>query len=258
MYRSISSLILAVALPVLSSPGYAQTCPFTQWTVFRGVTLYRTVDGSAYAYKTSHLAIDADGAPNAYCPGNKGLDLLGNANYPNGDWADILVQDPKDRSKPYAQKSGPAAGCFVAKTSLSSSATPETDVKSYVDATSVPYMVFPPGFIKIDGTGFIGDVAVARSADGKHTSAAIVGDSGGAKNSPLGEISIRLAENLGGKNVSPRTVAKNLLGGPVTMVVFRQSYFAPKWPVTNQALQDRTDALLRKLGGWEAIDACTF
>src|SRR5215510_523249 len=59
---------------------------------FRGTQIYRQKDNLAYAYVTDHAAADADGAPNAYHPGdlNKscrdphiGLDCLANAGYPN-------------------------------------------------------------------------------------------------------------------------------------------------------------------------------
>jgi hypothetical protein len=244
---------------LLTNAGFvwSQTCPFEPWMSFRGTQIWRTPDGAAYAYKTSQVAIDADGAPRAYCPGDTGLDALANANYPKGDWKSVLVPDPKDTSKPFVQSSGPGKGCYLAGTSLRSNSKADTDGEKYVDATVVPYLVFPTGFGQLPGTGFIGDFAVLRSGDSKHISGAIVGDSGGARDSPLGEISIALAEALGATTADARKGAKGITT-PVTVVVFRKSYRTPKWPVDLEQIKRTGPAMLEALGGWAAVDKCAL
>src|SRR5829696_5263121 len=88
----------------------------------------------------------------------------------------------------------PTKGFFISKTSLMDPNLPETDPRKYVDAATVPYVVFPGAFHAIVGTGTWGDVVMARAlgAADKH-SAAIVAD-GGPTKAPLGEISLKLAE----------------------------------------------------------------
>jgi hypothetical protein len=217
--------------------------------------LWRSSDGQAYAYKTDHVAIDADGAPRAYCPGDTGLDFLKNAGFPGPHWSDVLIADPVDPEKPYVQTDGPGKGCYLAGTSLRSRS--DTNPASYADATTVPYMVFPTGFLAVPGTGFIGDFAAMRSANGQHTAAAIVGDTGGGKTARLGEISIALARALGASNPSPRFGTADL-HGPITVVVFRRSHKTPPWPVDNNTITTSSAASLAALGGWAAIERCAL
>lgn len=54
------------------------------------------------------------------------------------------------------------------------------------------------------GTGKCGDLAMARSADGKFDSAAIVAD-GGPREADLGEMSLALATALGGTDPTRAT-----------------------------------------------------
>jgi hypothetical protein len=252
----LTMLFAALMLP-LGSQAQGQPCPFKPWMAFRGVSLHRTADGSAYAYKTSHVAIDADGSASAYCQGDKGLDLLANAGYPDKSWWNVLVRDPVDPSKPFVQPEGPSKGCYVSQTSLRAAGGSATDHKRYVDAAVVPYLVFPPGFLDLSGTGFVGDIAAAQSGDGEHSSPAIFADTGGSMHSTLGEMSIRLAEALGASKASPRVGAPGL-SRPVTVVVFRQSYFSPKWPVANEDIAKRSKDLLARVGGWSAVRACAL
>jgi len=89
------------------------------WLTYHGVNIYRVPNFTAYFYVTSNIAIDADGAPNAYNPQNTGLDALGNAGYPHGQWQSVLVPDPLNPTSAYVQKAGdPFPGYFVAMTSL--------------------------------------------------------------------------------------------------------------------------------------------
>jgi len=241
------------ALLALATDTWAQTCPLKPWMTFRGTPLWRSADGKAYAYKTDHIEIDADGAPRAYCPGDTGLDLLRNAGFPGSNWADVLIPDPLDPSRPYVQTEGPGKGCYLSGTSLRSKTN--TDPTSYADATVVPYMVFPGSFLRLSGTGYVGDFAAMRSADGKHRPAAIVGDTGGGPKAPLGEISIALAKALGGRSPSPRNGVADL-HGPITVVVFRGSHEVPVWPVDLARIESRSAEGLAALGGWEAIEQC--
>ena len=104
------------------------------------------------------------------------------------------------------------------------------------------------------GTGDFGDLGAARQIERGKESPFIVADAGPPK-APLGEVSIRLAENLGGHNVSPRD-GTGAPRGPFVYVVFPRSKSQPPWPVTAEQLQQRVQDLLTALGGWERILAC--
>ncbi|MBL8552983.1 MAG: hypothetical protein JNL41_01805 [Phenylobacterium sp.] len=221
---------------------------------YRGVALKRFSGSAAYAYSTSRIAIDADGAPNAYHPQDRGIDALANAGYPNGGWRSIIVPDPANPSRGYVQPSGPFAGYFVSMTTVQDTGKARTDPARYVDSTKVPYIVFPGAFYRMKGTGHRGVLGMARNLATGQTSPMIFAD-GGATNHELGEVSIKLAENLGGANVNPRT-GRGAPRGPFAYVIFPGSETSPPWPRSDADLRDRAEAELARIGGWEAVTAC--
>lgn len=195
-----------------------------------------------------------DGAPNAYHPEDRGIDALANAGYPGGGWRNVLVADPDNPSLPYQQKSGAYRGYFISKTSLQDRSVPETDVRRYVDAAKVPYLVFPGEFHLLKGTGDYDDLVMARRLGNGEMTGAIIAD-GGPRDAPLGEVSIALATRLGGKQVSPRT-GSGAPKGPFLYVVFPKSKARPSWPVSAEDLQARTQESVAASGGWDRILAC--
>jgi hypothetical protein len=222
------------------------------WFKYEGTEVFR-VDASVYTYKTSYVALDADGSPRAYHPQDHGLDYNANAGYPNKGWRSVLVLDPVDPDKPYIQTRGPTAGYFLSKTSLMDPdpAVPATNPAKYVDAETFPYIVFPGGFYAIHGTGNWGDIVMVRSLVGGQESVAVVAD-GGPTKAPLGEISLKLATALGGHNPSPRTGA-GAPQGPIQYVIFPGSRPNPPWPRTIHDIQQQGATLLHQMGAWPAI-----
>lgn len=109
------------------------------------------------------MAIDADGAPNAYHPQDNGIDALANAGYPHGHWQSILVVDPENSDKPFLQTSGEFRGFFLSQTTLQATQLLTTDPKRYVDSTSIPYVVFPGAFYAKKGTGAVGDFVLVKN-----------------------------------------------------------------------------------------------
>ena len=224
---------------------------FEPWTEYLGVALNRHASG-AYTYVTDDIALDADGSLFAYHPNNIGRDDLRFASWPSGDedWRLILVADPTDPNRPYVQTDGPAKGYFLSMTTLRSSVGPATNPASYVDSEAFPYVVFPTDFLKIDGVGDFGDLAMARNLLNGRISWAVVADQGPAGH-PLGEISLRLAEELGGVNVNARN-GDGVAPGLVQFVVFPNSHLDPPWPQTSEALALAARQLLENVGGWSA------
>lgn len=249
--RRITIGLLAAMLLASSAPAMA-ACE--NWTDYKGVALHRFPGGKTYAYLTRRVAIDADGAPNAYHPEDRGIDALANAGFPNGGWRSVLVTDPDDHSKPYVQNTGEFAGFFLSMTTLQDGSKLSTDAARYVDARNVPYVVFPGRFFNMAGTGRRGVIGMARNLSTGQTSPMIFADVGGTEHE-LGEISIRLAENLGGHDVNPRT-GSGAPEGPFAYVIFPGSEATPPWPVSADQLQQRADAELAKIGGWDAVLSC--
>jgi hypothetical protein len=244
-----------LALGLLWPPhAAAAECGASVWRAYHDTKLRRFPDSDAYFYATQHMEIDADGAPNAYHPQDKGLDAITNAGFPNGGWKGVLVADPSEPSRPFVQPDGEFAGYFVAKTSLQDKTRSETDPARYVDARTVPYIVFPGAFMALSGTGGYGDLAMVRLLSGEKQSPAVVAD-GGPREAPLGEVSIALAENLGGHNVNPRNGAGKPIGTFV-YVIFPKSRFQPAWPVDPIEMERQAIARLSVLGGWDKIISC--
>jgi hypothetical protein len=83
------------------------------------VSIWELPKNSAFFYEAG-MAIDADGAPKAYHPEDKGLDSLSNAGQP-GDWYGIVTDSGDRDGNPIIQGSDdPAPGFYVSPTSLQS------------------------------------------------------------------------------------------------------------------------------------------
>jgi hypothetical protein len=233
----------------------AAECPFDDWMTYRDTRVLRHASEAAYVFSPAHLAIDADGAPNAYHPDDTGLDFLANAGYPAQRWWDsVLVADPEDPDRAYVQRSGPYAGYFVSKTSLVDRDKSELDPARYVDATVIPYLVFPGRFFSVSGTGLLGDLGFAINLGSREETAFVVADIG-PSGAELGEISIALAERLGGRDVNPRTGA-GAPGDRILYAVFPYSARTHRWPMTVDDLERHARELLGQVGGLEALLTC--
>ncbi len=243
----------------------AAACPFSDWTTYKTTSIkkHRTID--AYYYVTDHTSVDADGAPNAYHPGDVGkkcaatgvgLDCPANAGLPNGSWWNVLVRDPGAPHRPYVQPAGPYKGYYVSATSLRATAGAPTDPAKYADARSVPYIVFPGNFHKMTGTGRVGDVGVAYNLTTRKMTPFIVGDVG-APDHRLGEASIGFWRALGGTAPNPRT-GTGVPVGKTVYVVF--PYTAGKrpvrWPLTATELRTQALAMLARAGGRPLFGNC--
>lgn len=251
------SIFLSLTSGLLIAAGIssaAASCDAIPGFAYHGTKISKFPNGQSYFYVTNRMAIDADGAPNAYHPLDKGIDALANAGYPHGKWKAILVPDPKEPNQPFVQAEGEFAGYFVSQTTLQDQSFPVTDIHRYVDSRQVPYIVFPGGFYAIKGTGRFGDVGEALNIDTGKESPFIVADAGPV-DAPLGEVSIRLAENLGGTNVNLRT-GTGMPRGRLLYMVFPGTKSAPAWPVTGEQLEERVKELLDGIGGRERVRVC--
>ncbi len=256
---------MSTQLSATPSPAAAAVQGYVPWDAYPGATIVRKTDGSAYAFKLTSIAIDADGAPNAYHPDDvangckksavyKGLDCPQNAGYPNDtkSWPGVIVADPNDPSKGYVQPATSACpGFFVAETSLSDHTKSRTDTARYVDARNVPYFVFPGKFLAVVGTGRMGDFGMAKNLATGAVSPFIVADVGQAS-AVLGEMSIALVAALGGANPNART-GTGAPKGDIAIIIFPNSYMTPAWPVSAAQMQTLANQKLAAAGGFEAL-----
>lgn len=272
--RVLSALFILIlsACGTLTIPAFQSEargpsrCGFEPWMKYRGVTLHHSESSQVYGFVTHHKAVDGDGAPNAYHPddvGNecrssgKGLDCPTNAGYPDTSWwSSVLVPNPVQPAVAYIQPSGPFAGFFVSQTALQDSTADVTNPGRYVDASRFPYLVFPRGFYRMQGTGKLGDIGFAYNKKTGNHSAFLVGDVGPA-NARLGEASIALHESLGGAPVNPRTGA-GLRSDEIVYLVFPYSVGQREsaWPLTLEVLNIQASELLERHGGFDFLFDC--
>jgi hypothetical protein len=179
-------------------------------TIKVGTTVVSIEDGTEIITFTTKMDVDADGAnaqhgaddlhPGkfAYRLDNKGMDRLSSAGYPKGGWTNVLVRDPKDPTKPFAD----ADGNLFSKTSLCLDTTlPDTDARKWVDADFFPYIVLPPEVISAVGRVVLGCYAVVRNIKDGRSVMAVVADVG--PRGKIGEASIATALAVSMPNASP-------------------------------------------------------
>jgi hypothetical protein len=253
--------------PPANTPGHGYRLDFRPAETFRGTQMLRQANNLAYAYVTTHAAVDADGAPNAYHPADRGkdcrndphigLDCPGNAGFgvsPAPWWKEVLVPDPNDPAHPYVQTTGEFRGFYVAMTKLGRPGGVKRDPATYVDSTKVPYVVLPSGFTsEVPNGARVGDVGVAAHLSSGRRTAFIVADEGGGNDARLGEGSIALYAALGFPNANPRTGA----GTPrddVQYIIFPGSRRsgAALWPRTNQDIAQQAMQLVNTTPGIRA------
>jgi Fungal chitosanase of glycosyl hydrolase group 75 len=261
-FKKTSSLLLALMLPASclaqnpapagndspDNPGAA--CPVKSLLMNFDVEHHDQIVGEAPIWRlredaafffTAGLAIDADGAPNAYNADNTGLDDLSNAGGP-GHWDGVLqdqdgnplVQGPED----------PFPGYYISCTALSDWTKERFDLTRFVDASKIPYIALPGSLARASGAR-LGDVAAVFNRRNGRYSFAIFADIG-----TFGEGSIALAENLG---ISPDARRGGSWGG-LTYLVFPGS--GDHRPKSVEDINQIGAALLQEWGGAEQMRSC--
>ena len=143
------------------------------------------------------LYVDADGAPNAYGPHDKGLDFTANAKR-GGKFLSVATGAD---GTPVIQRSGRFKGFYVSTTSLRNAAGSASSPGTYVNATKIPYIVLPPEFMAQFGVA-LGDLAMVTNLKNGKSSFAIFADVG--PHGKIGEGSVALARCAGpGRQSAP-------------------------------------------------------
>jgi hypothetical protein len=260
--KKIPSVIVALMLPLASSAQNGQppassttetpgkNCParslLFDFDVHRfgepagQLPVWHLREDLAFFFKAG-MAIDADGAPNAYNPDNTGLDDLSNAGQP-GHWEGLL-QD--EAGNPLMQgPDDPFPGYYISCTALADWSKDRFDPTRFVDASRIPYIALPGALARAAGAR-LGDLAVVFNLRNARYSFAIFADIGS-----LGEGSIALADNLGVWSDARQGGSR---GGMLYLVFPGSGDHRPK---SVEEINHLTRPLLQDWGGPEQLRSC--
>jgi hypothetical protein len=193
------------------------------------------------------MYIDADGAPNAYGPNNRGLDFTANA-VRGGRFLSVALHPD---GRPVIQRSGRFKGFYVSTTSLHNAAGSPTNPGTYVDARKIPYIVLPPEFMKQFGVA-LGDLAVVTNQRNGKSSFAIFADVG--PHGKIGEGSVALARALG-LNDDPRH--GGTANASIAYLVFPRSGLGPGKLRSAREIRSSALRIFRRWGGARRLRACS-
>ncbi|HEY6372492.1 MAG TPA: glycoside hydrolase family 75 protein [Candidatus Sulfotelmatobacter sp.] len=207
---------------------------------FHKVPVWRLPDSQAFFF-VSGMAIDADGAPNAYNSDDTGLDELANAGVP-ARWNGIITD--RHGNPLIQQENDPFPGYYISCTSLSDESKKFTDPTAYVNASRIPYVVLPQDVAERAGAR-LGDFAVVMNLRNGKSSFAIYADIG-----TLGEGSVALADALG---VSSDARHGGQSDG-ILYLLFPDS--GNRRPRTIGEIQSEGEKLLHHWGGMTRLSSC--
>jgi hypothetical protein len=141
------------------------------------------------------MTINADGAPNCYAPGGRGLDYIANAGRP-GNWWALVTDTGKPDGKPLLQgPQDPFPGFYVSTTSYVRRRFARTDPRRYINSAEVPGVVVPAFLIQRVPGVVMGCRAEVENTSNGRSACAMVFDAGPGNH--VGEGSIALARLLG-------------------------------------------------------------
>ena len=222
----------------------AGTCNKTRLFTIGDTTAWQ-IPGKKAFFFTAGMAIDADGAPDAYHPDDIGKDYLANAGRP-GNWWALVTDNGKSSGRPLIQQAGdPKPGFYISPTALEDRTKAARDPKRYVDSNTIPYLVLPSNQ---RGGARLGDFGVVINSNNGKSAYAIFADLG--PRNKIGEGSIALAERLG--------IASNPRRGGasrgVVYVVFSGS--GNGRPRSLDEIESEGKSLFENWGGMRQLDAC--
>src|ERR1041384_788310 len=117
--------------------------------VVQGVEVWQDPPiGANRVHYVADMDVDVVGAEHSYRFDNSQLlgaldDIHDSAGYPNDEWWNVLVRDPKEPARPYVDENG----FCVSMTSYQREGFSTLDRGRYLDAVRIPYAV-PPGRVR--------------------------------------------------------------------------------------------------------------
>lgn len=257
----------------------------------KGSATVTRLAGSALKFR-SPLAINTDGAPNAYhidgrptgalntlCNAGRVISLshgsyegrencdrfladvraaqrTGWQGNPRVVWHGIVTKD-KDHNEPIIQSSGEYKGFFISATSLQNKAYKEDDQRRYLDSRLVPSLVLPRGSTFLSQGAKLGDLAFVIDPTTGLSTFAIVGDLG--PKGKLGEASIALAAAIKGVHIDPKTLTgkqarKLVVPQKVVTLVFPG--VAVKPPYDAAQIAEAAAPAIGNFGGLDRLKQC--
>lgn len=195
---------------------------------------------------TAGMTIDADGAPNAYAPHNRGLDYTANARGAHG-WVALVTNE---NGRPVIQRRGVYRGYYVSTTSLQHfNVSDLRSPKRYIDATRVPYIALPMDFARAFDIN-LGDLALVVNKTNGRSAYAIFADVG--PKGRIGEGSIALARALG----IPSNPRHDSVADGVTYLVFPGSAQPAGKRITAHSVRSSAARLYHRWGGSQKLQMC--
>jgi Fungal chitosanase of glycosyl hydrolase group 75 len=245
------SITQSAQAPMPNAQSSADSCPVKSLlldfdvhrfgAVVGQLPIWRLGEEDSAFFFSAGMAIDADGAPNAYNSENTGLDDLSNAGQP-GRW-DGILQD-RDGNPLVQGPDDPFPGYYISCTALADWTKDHLDPTRFVDASKIPYIALPGDLARATGAR-LGDVATVFNMRNGKFSHAIFADIGA-----LGEGSIALADNLG---IWSDARAGGAWGG-IVYVVFPGS--GDHQPKSVEEINDIAAKLFHDWGGIERVRSC--
>jgi hypothetical protein len=228
----------------LTITGKAKPCPKEAY--FKtGQRIAWKIKGESAFFFESGMAIDADGAPNAYHPQDIGLDHLRNGWQPGNAWALVTDNNKPDGQPVIQSEQDPYPGFYISTTALEDKSKPLKDPERYVNANKIPFVVMP---LKHKDKVCLGDFAVVLNRSKGLFAYAIVADLG--PNDKIGEGSMALARLLD-IDANPRT------GGTddgVVFLIFPNSGNGK--PRSVEDINRECEGLFERWGGMERLEDC--
>jgi len=213
-----------------------------------GVTI-SVLDGSSVFFFKTGMAIDADGAPNAYHPlHGRGLDNLANAGH-EGNWYGVVTDTGHKNGTPVIQgPSDPAPGFYISPTALQNKHFSRTDPRRYVDSVTIPYISLP-GHHGAVLRASLGDLAMVINGHNGRYCAAIYADVG--PRAKIGEGSIALAEAL---KLNSNARHGGTSSHSIIYIVFPHSGHGTPLPAAS--IRSQGNQLFEAWGGIKQASAC--
>jgi hypothetical protein len=196
----------------------------------------------------SGLYVDADGAPNAYGPHDRGLDFTANAKRA-GKFVSVAT---RANGEPIIQRSGRFKGYYVSTTSLRNVAGSASSPGTYVNAAKIPYIVLPPEFMEQFGVA-LGDLAMVTNVKNGKSAFAIFADVG--PHGKIGEGSVALARSLGLDDNPRRGGTSN---PSISYLVFPKSGLGSGKLRTAREINRSALKAFQKWGGARRFMACSI